>query len=264
MRSRYTLPDHYATIGAMDVTVSVLADRPDLADALWSMPDSWPTFMTHDPIAKMYYTPDVIELFGDYVLVCHDETGTVVGKAFSIPFHLPAGDELPIDGWDGAIQRGISTRLTGRTPNTVSALEIAVAPEAQGHGLSSTLLVALRENTRRLGFDELVVPLRPNGKTDIDEPMSTYAYRTRSDGLPADPWPRVHVRGGGRIDSIAPRSMVIPGTLDEWRIWTGLPFDRSGPVEVPGALSPVHCDLAHRTAAYTEPNVWVRHSTARS
>ena len=28
----------------MDVTVSVLADRPDLAEALRSMPDSWPTF----------------------------------------------------------------------------------------------------------------------------------------------------------------------------------------------------------------------------
>ncbi|MCC8930584.1 hypothetical protein [Rhodococcus sp. I2R] len=118
----------------MDVTVSVLADRPDLADALWSMPDSWPRFMTRDPIATMYYTPDVLELFGAYVLVCQDETGNVVGKAFSIPFHLAEGDALPIDGWDGAIQRGISTRLTGRTPNTVSALEIAVAPERSTNG----------------------------------------------------------------------------------------------------------------------------------
>jgi GNAT superfamily N-acetyltransferase len=247
----------------MGLTVSVLADRPDLADALWSMPDSWPTFMTRDPIAKMYYTPDVVELFADYILVCQDETGSVVGKAYSIPFHLPDGEELPIDGWDGAIRRGISTRLTGRAPNTVCALEIAVAPVAQGRGLSSTLLVALRDNSRRLGFDELIVPLRPNGKTDIAEPMSTYAYRIRADGLPADPWLRVHVRAGGRIDGVAPRSMVIPGTLDEWRSWTGLPFDRSGPVEVPGALTPVLCDLAHGTAVYVEPNVWIRHRTAR-
>ena len=29
--------------------------------------------------------------------------------------------------------------------------------------------------------------------------------------------------------------MVIPGTLDEWRSSTGLPFDESGPVVVPGA-----------------------------
>jgi hypothetical protein len=30
--------------------------------------------------------------------------------------------------------------------------------------------------------------------------------------------------------------MVITGTLEEWRTWTGLPFDRPGQVEVPGAL----------------------------
>ena len=32
--------------------------------------------------------------------------------------------------------------------------------------------------------------------------------------------------------------MVIPGTLEEWREWTGLPFDTTGPVEVPKALVP--------------------------
>ena len=65
----------------------------------------------------------------------------------------------------------------------------------------------------------------------------------------------------GRIDRIAARSMVIPGTVEEWREWTGLPFDRTGPVRVPGALAPVMCDAEHGTAVYVEPNVWVRHPT---
>lgn len=113
------------------------------------MADSWPTFMTHDPVAAMYYNPEVIELFADYILVCQDKTGTVVGKAYSIPFQLPEGSDLPIDGWDGASRRGISTRLTSSTPTIVSALEIAVTPQAQGKGLSSKLLVALRDNAHR-------------------------------------------------------------------------------------------------------------------
>ncbi len=46
-----------------------------------------------------------------------------------------------------------------------------------------------------------------------------------------------------------------------WRRWTGLPFDRDGAVEVPGALVPVHYDTAHDHAVYVEPNVWVRHAT---
>ena len=65
----------------------------------------------------------------------------------------------------------------------------------------------------------------------------------------------------GRIDRVAPRSMCIPGTLEEWREWTGLPFDTTGPVVVPGALTPVMCDAEHGTATYVEPNVWIRHAT---
>ncbi len=53
--------------------------------------------------------------------------------------------------------------------------------------------------------------------------------------------------------------MTVSGTLEQWRAWTGLPFDTEGPVEVPGALVPVHCSPAHGYAVYTEPNVWVRH-----
>jgi len=53
--------------------------------------------------------------------------------------------------------------------------------------------------------------------------------------------------------------MVIPGTLAEWQAWTGLPFDTTGPVEVPGALVPVHCDVVHDHAVYVEPAVWVHH-----
>jgi hypothetical protein len=119
----------------------------------------------------------------------------------------------------------------------------------------------MRDNAARHGFAELIAPVRPNGKTDVDEPMASYAFRLREDGLPSDPWLRVHVRAGGRIAKVAPRSMVVPGTLEEWREWTGLAFDRTGPVVVPKALAPVHCDAEHGTAVYVEPNVWVVHRT---
>jgi len=77
--------------------------------------------------------------------------------------------------------------------------------------------------------------------------------------LPEDPWLRVHVRAGGRIVGTCKRAMVIPGLLDEWRSWTGLPFDVSGPVVVPGALVPVQCSVEHDYAVYVEPGVWVHH-----
>lgn len=64
----------------------------------------------------------------------------------------------------------------------------------------------------------------------------------------------------GQIVGTAPTSWLVSGTLQEWRSWTGLPFDRSGPVEVPGALTTVHCNVESGHAIYVEPNVWVQHT----
>jgi GNAT superfamily N-acetyltransferase len=243
----------------VELTISVLADRPDLAEAMWAMESPWPEFMRHDPIGGLFYG-NVVERFADYVLVAQDGTGAVVALAFSVPFVLGDSD-LPVNGWDGAIRSGLLASVHGEQPDAVSAVEIVVRTDLQGQGLSGQMLAAMRANAARHGFAELVAPVRPNGKTDVHEPMSAYAFRTRDDGLPVDPWLRVHVRAGGVIDRVAPRSMVVPGTLEEWREWTGLPFDTTGPVEVPKALAPVWCDVEHGTATYVEPNVWVRHRT---
>jgi len=53
--------------------------------------------------------------------------------------------------------------------------------------------------------------------------------------------------------------MTIPGTLAQWREWTGLPFNANGAVEGAGGLSPVHVDVAQDHAVYVEANVWVHH-----
>jgi hypothetical protein len=64
-------------------------------------------------------------------------------------------------------------------------------------------------------------------------PMPGYLALLRDDGLPADPWLRVHVRAGRRILRTALASMVMVGSLAQWRDWTGLPFDQTGDVVVP-------------------------------
>jgi GNAT superfamily N-acetyltransferase len=244
----------------VSLTISVLADRPDLVDAFWDMENSWPEFMKHDPMGGLFYG-NLEARFADYVLVAQDADLEVVAAAYSLPCML-GGPELPPNGWDAVIRSGVLASIRGEKPDAISAVEIAVRPDRQGTGLSAQMLAAMRANAARHGFDELVAPVRPSAKADVHEPMASYAFRTRDDGLPVDPWLRVHVRVGGRIDSVAPRSMVVPGTLEEWREWTGLPFDRTGPVEVPKALAPAHCDVEHGIATYVEPNVWVRHRTS--
>jgi hypothetical protein len=54
-------------------------------------------------------------------------------------------------------------------------------------------------------------------------------------------------------------SMIAPGTVAQWRDWTGLALGASGPIEVDGALAPVHVSVEHDHAVYVEPNVWMHH-----
>ncbi|MEV6395787.1 N-acetyltransferase [Streptomyces sp. NPDC051907] len=247
-----------------ELTITTLAERPELQEPMWQMLDTWAEFVSNDPVGWANIGRIVAEL-PEYVLVATEPDGTVVARAFSVPLQLAAEGRgwLPGTGWDQVMLWAFSDLRHGRTPDTVSAIEITVADGRLGRGISGRMLAAMRENARRLGFEELIAPVRPSRKSE--EPaalIEEYAYRTRAaDGLPEDPWLRVHVRAGGVIDSIAPASMTVSGTLEQWRKWTGLPFDASGPVEVPGALVPVHCDAERGYAVYVEPNVWVRHRT---
>jgi GNAT superfamily N-acetyltransferase len=251
----------------LDLTISTLAERPDLEPSLWSLTGEWPAFMLQDPIADLYFA-DFERVFPEFALVAYDERQPerLVARAFSVPFAFGPDvrrERLPDDGWDGIVRWAWLDRVRERKTTHVSALDITVASEYRGFGLSSRMLAALRDNAQRLGYAELVAPVRPSGKQRGPETsMSEYARETRDDGMPTDPWLRTHVRAGGEIEGVCPRSMVIAGTLAEWRGWTGLPFDRTEDVVVPGALVPVRATVEHDTAVYVEPNVWVRHRLA--
>ncbi|MDI3403530.1 N-acetyltransferase [Streptomyces cavernicola] len=243
-------------------TVSTLAERPELTEAFWALGDAWPRFVTEDPVGWILWGRIVAEL-PEHVLVATDERGELVARALSVPFALGAQGRgaLPDGGWDRVLMWAFSDRRHGVAPDTVSAVEITVAPGAQGGGLSYAMLDAMRTRTRALGFGTLVAPVRPSAKhLEPHTPIEEYARRVRPDGLPHDPWLRVHARAGGVVESVARTSMTVSGTLEEWRTWTGLPFDEPGPVEVDRALVPVHCEPEQGYAVYVEPNVWVRHT----
>ncbi|MFD4565269.1 N-acetyltransferase [Streptomyces sp. NPDC058467] len=245
----------------MQLKVSSLAERPQMLGQVVRMATTWPEFLVHDAVGDTHYGRIATEL-PEHVLFAEDEHGDVVAHAHSVPFAL-AGEErggLPARGWDQVLAWAFADRRRGTPPDTVSAISIVVAPHAQGGGLSALMLSAMRDNAWAHGFDEVVVPVRPSAKhLEPHTPMDEYAFRKRPDGLPHDPWLRVHVRAGGVIEAVASASMTVSASLAEWRGWTGLPFDTEGLVDVPGGLVPVHCEPGRGYAVYVEPNVWVRH-----
>jgi GNAT superfamily N-acetyltransferase len=244
----------------VSLEVVSLADRPDLEDTCWELTHLWPRFMLEDPIADLYFSD--LRAVAATAWVVRDGARTIA-RAFAVPVALgPEHDrpELPGDGWDAVVRYGWLDRLVGRAPTHLSALEITIAPAYRGQGLATRLIEVMRDAARDRGLAALLAPVRPSRKAEEpDTPMTEYAARTRADGLPVDPWLRTHVRVGGALHGVCPASMTIAAPLAAWRSWTGLPLDRSGPAPVPGALVPVHVDVAQDHAVYVEPNVWVGH-----
>lgn len=261
-RRRDAVPATYRA--PVDLFITTLAERPDLADRMWAFHDLWPEFMNNDPVADLFYTR-AATTYAEYCLLAFqpDDLDHPVARSCSVPFAMAGATgrtRLPDDGWDGVIRWAWLDEVAGRTPTLVSALEVAIRPDLRGTGLAKVMLDAKRDNVARLGFTELVAPVRPNRKTaEPLTPIHEYAARVRSDGLPVDPWLRLHVRTGAEVVGVCPRAMTISGTLQEWREWTGLPFDHGGDVEVPFALNPVHVSVEQDHAVYVEPGVWVRH-----
>jgi GNAT superfamily N-acetyltransferase len=237
--------------------VATVADRPDLAARLSEIGFVWPEFIQHDAVVGRYWQRLIDEL-PDFQLVLYDEQrDSVVGEGRTMPFPW---DGLP-DGLDDVLARGFAGE--GR-PTALSALVAIVDPRRRGEGLSRLLIEAMRDLTAGRGLEHFVAPVRPTLKSRYPlTPLERYVGWTREDGLPFDPWLRVHARLGGEIVGVCRRSMVVEGTVAEWEAWTGLAFPESGRYVVDGALVPITIDRDGDSGRYVEPNVWVRHRLRR-
>ena len=240
--------------------VVTLAERPDLEDALDRHHGSaWPTFMFKDPVAKALWHHLHEELAG-WQLILLDEEDRVAASRNCAPFAWDGTSaELP-DGWDDQFRRTADGLLAGTPPDTLGAIQIVVAPERRGDRLAGRIVEEMRARARSAGLRALVACVRPTDKHLYPlTPIERYARWTRPDGSPFDPWIRLHVRLGGRIDRASPASMAIGGTVADWEAWTGLVFPESGDYVVALATSPVRIDRAADLGIYLDENVWIVH-----
>ena len=146
----------------------------------------------------------------------------------------------------------------GAEANVLCALVAVVDPRQQGRGLSGHIIGGMAEAAGRAGLECLIAPVRPTWKERHPlVPLEEYMHWTREDGLPFDPWIRLHTRLGAEILAVAERSLDISGSVAEWESWTGMSFPEDGDYVVPGALVPVRFEDG--IGRYVEPNVWMRH-----
>ncbi|WP_439383741.1 Long-chain-fatty-acid--CoA ligase [Amycolatopsis lexingtonensis] len=238
-----------------------LAERPDLLDAALALGDVGGQFIYQGASGRMITGERFLRHWPRYFLIALDDDGTPIARALSVPLAYPAPGraELPDHGWDQAIEWAAQDVMDGREPNALCALEVVIAPHLRGTGLSAPMLKALKARAAETGLRKLIVSVRPIGKeAEPATPMPEYAARRRPDGLLADRWLRTHERLGARVVKVCPFAVTLAGSLADWREWTGVKL-QDGENFIPGGIAPVHASIAHDTATYVEPNVWLEH-----
>ena len=243
------------------IEVFTLDQRPDLESPARSLDAALPEFMHHDTVANRYWESLYSEFPGFQIVACKKDEVMAAGNTIPV-FWDSIVEGLPA-GLDGVVERGFEDLKNERSPTVVSALLAVVPHTNRGRGLSRVLLNGMKAVAVEHGLGALIAPVRPTFKSQYPlTPLERYMRWEREDGLPFDPWLRVHRRLGAEFLNVAYRSMVIRGTVREWEEWTSMCFPESGSYVVPGALQPVVMDLEDDLGVYEEPNVWMRHPVA--
>jgi hypothetical protein len=233
-------------------------ERPELAEPAWELTkDVLPEYNSHGDVLNRYWGRLTEELpdFQFHLL----DGAEIVARARSIPIRWDGTvDDLP-KGIDGAIARGFDERGA----NVLCALVIMIPARQQGRGVSSLAVDGMVAIAREHGLGALVAPVRPNWKERYPlTPIERYAAWIDEDGLPFDPWMRVHARLGAEILRPEPESLRITGSVSEWESWTGMAFPESGEYVFPHGLATLTVDRDADRGSYWEPNVWMRHPVA--
>ena len=242
--------------------MSSLAERPEMRGARSRHGQQLAGVRDQDLVGNAHYGRISAEL-PEHVLFAEDERGEVVAHAHSVPFalHAEGRGELPARGWDEVLVWAFDDLRHGVRPDTVSAISVVVAPRAPGPRPVRPDALGDAGQRPRPGLRRGRRPGPPQrqapGTAHPDRGVRLPGTPRRSAVRPLAARPRPGRRAV--IDAVAPASMTVSGSLEQWRRWTGLPFDTQGDIEVPGALVPVRCEPERGYAVYVEPNVWMRH-----
>jgi hypothetical protein len=230
-------------------------ERPDLWEQSRSLGDVWPQYNQHGNNTQRYFGALFPQHAHLQVLLYDTSMDRVVARGRSIPFRW---DRSLADLPRGIDAVGLRAVDDPRPPTALSALAAEVAADQQGRGLSRLVIQAMAAAARSADLAPLVAPVRPSWKDRYPlTPIDRYAAWKRSDGLPFDPWLRVHARLGATILRPEPQSLQIEASVTDWERWTEMSFPEDGEYVFPSGLAPLR--VRDGTGAYWEPNVWMLH-----
>ena len=221
--------------------------------------DLWPEFMQHDKIVNHYWE-NLYSYFLDFQFALLEKQEIVgIGNTVHLNWNKNYQD-LPDKGIDWAMHKASIDFKKDIKSNILIGIQILINPKYQSISLSYKMLNIMKDVAKSHNIKTIALPVRPSIKSHYPFiKMHEYIKWKDKEGLPFDPWLRVHIKEGGKIVGICNKSMHISGTITEWEAWTGMKFPATGEYIVEKALNPVTINIEHNNGSYIEPNVWVIH-----
>jgi len=221
--------------------------------------EGFPEFIIGDKKVGKYIAR-VREAFQEYDLILTDENDQLAATGWGVPIMWSGVvTELPSSFAD-VLRQSIEVHDGLGMADTFVICGAVVHPSLKGSGAAESLIRALCDTAAAHHLVNVVAPVRPTRKhlyplIDID----AYAAWLRDDGMPWDPWLRLHVRIGGRVICLSREAQTMTDTVSQWEEWTGLEIPVSGDYIIPKGMAPLRVDTNTDLGTYVEPNIWVRH-----
>ncbi len=221
---------------------------------------AFPEIIINSQITKKYW--DRLEkYFPQTQLFIVSEDNNLIGFMNAIPvfWDQPLID-LPNEGWDWLVKKGINDFENKVSPNSLGGLQIIVTKEYLGKGYSK-LLIAKGKNVREnLGFKNFIIPIRPILKHKYPEMKMKEYMSLRENNIIMDPWIRTHIKSGAKIIKVCKNSMNVTGEINFWEGLLKNKIRKSGTYKVEGALNLVTINLEDNYGEYREENIWINYT----
>lgn len=243
----------------MQYTIRKLSEFPEAVSEIDLLSEeSWPDFLLHGSVTGWR---SLLHRFAEYQILFLDKANNLAAVGHTVPIYWNGSyQNLPKD-ISAVIQRAEQNLENDISSNTLTAMAAMVKPEHRRKGMSQKIIEAMIRLAADNGLDCLIAPLRPPLKSKYPlTPFDHYVEWKRDDGLPFDPWIRLHTNMGAKVLGPMEESLIVKGSISDWELWTGMKFPESGQYVVDSALQPVKIDVENNQGTYIEPNLWVCHN----
>lgn len=221
--------------------------------------EGFPDFMTWDQEVKKYIKR-IRETFQHLDITLFDKDGNALAAGWGVPISWTGNaSDLPKSFAD-SLRRALECLDSDLESSCFVICGGVVHPKFKGSGVAQELILALKETANKYGLHKVIAPLRPTLKHLY--PLMTiedYSNWVREDGLPWDPWLRLHVRLGAQIIGVEPNAQTMQNTIEQWESYASIKMPVSGQYIIPKGMTPLSIDTEENIGTYTEPNIWVSH-----